>query len=155
AQKLNAEVGTKLAEGRRLQETDPDKAIALYEDTLKAIKASDIPETVARTMARRMEVAIELAKKDKIAFDAKMHDKAERAEVEKKRLRILEASNAKIARMKDLMDKAQAAYQKGEYAEAEALAKRAQEIDPNEVAPVILAFKARTERHFKAEMENK
>jgi type II secretory pathway component GspD/PulD (secretin) len=155
AQKLNAEVGTKLAEGRRLQETDPDKAIALYEDTLKAIKASDIPEAVARTMARRMEVAIELAKKDKIAFDAKMKDKNERAEIEKKRLRILEASNAKLARMKEVMDKAQAAYQKGDYAEAEALAKRAQEIDPNEVAPVILAFKARTERHFKTEMENK
>jgi type II secretory pathway component GspD/PulD (secretin) len=155
AQKLNAEVGTKLAEGRRLQETDPDKAIALYEDVLKAIKASDIPETVARTMARRMEVAIELAKKDKIAFDAKMKDKTERAELEKKRLRILEASNAKMARMKELMDKAQAAYQRGDLAEAEALAKRAQEIDPNEVAPVILAFKARTERHYKTEMENK
>ena len=28
AQKLNAEVGTKIAEARRLQETDPDKAIA-------------------------------------------------------------------------------------------------------------------------------
>ena len=155
AQKLNAEVGTKLAEGRRLQETDPDKAIALYENTLKAIKASDIPETVARTMARRMEVAIELAKKDKIAFDVKMKDKTERAEIERKRLRILEASNAKIARMKEMMDKGLAAYQKGEYAEAEAFAKRAQEIDPNEVAPVILGFKARTERHYTTEMENK
>ena len=84
AQKLNAEVGTKLAEGRRLQETDPDKAVALYEDTLKAIKASDIAEPLARTMARRMEVAIELARKDKIAFDAKMKDKTERAEIEAK-----------------------------------------------------------------------
>ena len=28
AQKLNAEVGTKIAEGRRFHETDPDKAIA-------------------------------------------------------------------------------------------------------------------------------
>ena len=106
-------------------------------------------------MARRMEVAIELAKKDKIVFDSKMKDKSQRAEIEKKRLRILEADNAKIARMKDMMDKAQAAYQKGEYAEAEAFALRAQEIDPNEVAPVILAFKANAERHWKVEMENK
>ena len=36
--------------------------------------------------------------------------------------------------MKELMDKAQAAYAKGKYVEAEAYAKRAQEIDPNEVA---------------------
>ena len=35
AQKLNAEVGTKIAEGRRLHETDPDKAIAIYEQTVR------------------------------------------------------------------------------------------------------------------------
>ena len=75
AQKLNAEVGTKIAEARRLQETDPDKAIALYEQTLKAVKAAELPEPLARTMVRRLEVAIELAKKDKVAFDAKMKDK--------------------------------------------------------------------------------
>ncbi len=155
AQRLNAEVGTKLAEGRRLQEIDPDKAIGLYEDTLKAIKASDINESVARTMTRRMEVAIELARKDKVLFTAKMQDKNERAEIEKKRLRIFEADAAKKARMKEMMDKAQTAFQKGEYAEAEAYALRAQEIDPNEVAPVILAFKAKAERRWKVEMENK
>ena len=76
AQKLNAEVGTKIAEARRLQETDPDKAIAIYEQTLKAVKAAGLsPEPVARTMVRRLEVAIELAKKDKVAFDVKMQDK--------------------------------------------------------------------------------
>ena len=41
--------------------------------------------------------------------------------------------------MKELMDKAQAAMADGKYVEAEAFAKRAQEIDPNEVAAVILA----------------
>ncbi len=35
AQKLNAEVGTKIGEGRRLHETDPDKALALYEQTTR------------------------------------------------------------------------------------------------------------------------
>ena len=40
AQKLNAEVGTKIGEGRRLHETDPDKAIALYEQTIQAVQAS-------------------------------------------------------------------------------------------------------------------
>ncbi len=39
--------------------------------------------------------------------------------------------------------------------EAEAFAKRAQEIDPNEVAPVILAFKAKTERRCKRDKENR
>ncbi|HMB08459.1 MAG TPA: hypothetical protein VKP69_32600, partial [Isosphaeraceae bacterium] len=91
AQKLNAEVGTMIAEARRLQETDPDKAIALYEQTLEVVKAAEIPETLARTMARRIEVNLELAKKEKIAFDAKMQDQATRAEIEQKRLRVLEA----------------------------------------------------------------
>ena len=87
-------------------------------------------------MVRRLEVAIELAKKDKVVFDAKMKDKKQREEIEQKRLRILEADNAKKARMKDMMDKAMAAYAEGKYVEAEAFAKRAMEIDPNEVAAV-------------------
>ena len=44
AQRLNAEVGTKIAEARRLQETDPEKAIAIYDQTLKAVKASGLPD---------------------------------------------------------------------------------------------------------------
>ena len=86
-------------------------------------------------MVRRLEVAIELAKKDKVAFDAKMKDKTYRAEIEQKRLRILEADKAKKARMKEMMDKATSRlWPKGEYDEAETFAKMAQEIDPNEVA---------------------
>jgi hypothetical protein len=48
-----------------------------------------------RPMVRRLEVAIELAKKDKVAFEVKMQDKKQRTEIEVKRLRILEADNAK------------------------------------------------------------
>ena len=97
AQKLNAEVGTKIAEARRLQETDPDKAIAIYEQTMKAVKASGLSPNLMRPMVRRLEVALELAKKDKVAFEVKMQDKKQRAEIELKRLRILEADKAKKA----------------------------------------------------------
>jgi len=157
AQKLNAEVGTKLAEGRRLQEVDPDKAIAIYESTLQAvkIKASELPEGAAKTMVRRLEVAIELAKKDKVAFDVKMKDENLRAEIENKRLRILEADKAKRDRMKDLMDRATTAMAENNYQEAEKLANMAHEVDPNEVAATILAWKARVQRHYKKDMENK
>ena len=106
AQKLNAEVGTKIAEGRRLHETDPDKAIAIYEKTVQAVQAAGLSPDLTRPMVRRLEVAIELAKKDKVAFEVKMQDKQLRAEIEMKRLRILEADKAKKVRMKDLMDKA-------------------------------------------------
>ena len=155
AQKLNAEVGTKIAEARRLQETDPDKAIAIYEQTMKAVKASGLSPSLMRPMVRRLEVALELAKKDKVAFEVKMQDKAQRAEIELKRLRILEADKAKKSRMKELMDKAQAAYAEGNYVQAEAFAKAASEVDPNEVAATMLAFKARLERRFKQDLETK
>ena len=95
AQKLNAEVGTKIAEGRRLHETDPDKAIAIYEKTVQAVQASGLSPDLTRPMVRRLEVAIEMATKDKVAFEAKMQDKKLRAEIEMKRLRILEADKAK------------------------------------------------------------
>ena len=155
AQKLNAEVGTKIAEARRLQETDPDKAIAIYEQTMKAVKASGLSPNLMRPMVRRLEVAVELAKKDKVAFEVKMQDKQQRAEIELKRLRILEADKAKKGRMKELMDKAQAAYAEGNYVDCEAYAKKAAEVDPNEVAATMLVFKARMERRYKQDLDTK
>jgi len=148
AQQLNAEVGTKVAEARRMMETDPDKAIALLGTTLASVKAADMPQAVARTMIRRLEVAIELDKKEKVAFDAKMLDKGARAEIEAKKLRILEADKAKKGSIKDLMEKAEKAQSEGNWAKAEEFARRAQEIDPNEIAPGLLAYKANLQRHY-------
>ena len=155
AQKLNAEVGTKIGEGRRLHETDPDKAIALYEQTVQAVQAAGLSPDLTRPMVRRLEVAIEIAKKDKVEYERKMADKQLRAEIETKRLRILEADKAKKARLKDLMDKATSAYAEGKYIECEAFAKRAMEVDPNELAASMLVFKAKTERRFKIDLQNK
>ena len=155
AQKLNAEVGTKIAEGRRLHETDPDKAIAIYQKAVQAVQASGLSPDLSRPMIRRLEVAIELATKDKVAFTAKMQDKQLRAEIELKRLRILEADGAKKRRMKDLMDKATSAYAEGKYDECETFAKRAMEVDPNELAASMLVYKAKTERRFKQDLQNK
>jgi hypothetical protein len=130
AQQLNAEVGTKVAEARQLLETDPEKAIALLQTTIESVRAAGLSETVSRTMVRRLEVAIELAKKDKVAFDAKMQDKRQRAEIEQKRLRILEAGKAKQERVKLLMEKAQAAMAEGKFAEAEGYARQARRSPP-------------------------
>ena len=155
AQQLNAEVGTKVAEARRLMETDPDKAIALLQTTLASVKAAEMPAAVARTMTRRLEVAIELSKKDKVGFDAKMLDKGAKADIELKKLRILEADKAKKAAIKDLMTKAEAAEANGDWAKAEELARRASEIDPEEIAAVMLTFKARTQRHYEVDQKNR
>ena len=155
AQKLNAEVGTKIGEGRRLHETDPDKALALYEQTTKAVQASGLPPELTRPMIRRLEVATEMAKKDKVEFERKMADKQLRAEIERKRLRILEADKAKKIRLGELMDKATSAMAVGNYVDAEAFAKRAMEIDPNELAASMLVFKAKMERRYKQDLENR
>ena len=42
---------------------------------MKAVKASGLSPNLMRPMVRRLEVALELAKKDKVAFEAKMQDK--------------------------------------------------------------------------------
>ncbi|MFM7317665.1 MAG: type II secretory pathway, component PulD [bacterium] len=154
AQKLNAEVGTKVAEARRYLETDPGKSITLLDETLKAVKAAEAPEAVKRTMVRRVEVAIELAKKEKADFDVKMADVNARADIERKRLRILEADKAKQGEVEALMKQASDAYTSGKLEEAEMFAKRAVEIDPNNLAATAMSWKARTERHFKRSMTN-
>ena len=155
AQQMNMEVGTKVAEARRLMETDPEKAIALLQMTLASVKAAEMPQTVARTMTRRLEVAIELAKKDKVGFDSKMLDKNAKAEVEIKKLRILEADKAKKGAIAELMAKAQDAQAKGDWAKAEELARRAGEVDPDAIGPQMLAFKANMQRHYETDKLNK
>ena len=106
-------------------------------------------------MIRRLEVATEMAKKDKVEFERKMQDKKLRAEIELKRLRILEADKAKKIRLGELMDKATTAMAVGKYVEAEAFAKRAMEIDPNELAASMLVYKAKMERRYKQDLENR
>jgi len=155
AQKLNAEVGAKIAEARRIQEVDPEKALAIYEQTLKAVKASEVAPNLQRPMVRRLEVAVELAKKDKVLFDEKMKEKGAREEIEVKRLRILEADKAKKARYKELFEKAQAAYSDEDFYKAEAYAKQAMEIDPTEVAAPMMVFKSKAERRYKQDKATK
>jgi type II secretory pathway component GspD/PulD (secretin) len=134
-------------------ETDPDKAIELLQKTLEAVKASDINPAAARTMTRRVEVAIELAKKDKLAFDAKMRDKDGRAEIEQKRLRILEADNAKKQQVAALMKKAKEAEAEGNYVLTEKYAKQAAAIDPTELSAIALAHVANVRRHYERDKE--
>ena len=148
AQQMNVEVGTKVAEARRMTETDPDKAIAMLETTLASVKAAGLPQTVARTNIRRVEVAIELAKKDKVEFDKKMLVKDEKTKIEQKKLAILEADKVKKEAIKDLMDKSTKAEAEGNYAKAEELARRAIEIDPNNIAATIMVTKANLQRHY-------
>ena len=155
AQKLNAEVGTKVAEARRLMETDPDKAITLLNSTLDAVKSAGMKESVTRTMSRRLEVAVELAKKDKSAFDVKMKDKAYRTEIEKKRLRILEADKAKGERIKDLMAKYEDAMAEGRFEEGEKFAGMAADIDPNNLAAIAGRTVARTRRYYEQDLRNR
>ena len=64
-----------------------------------------------------------------------------------------EAKKTKL--MKDLMDKATTAYAAGKYDECEALAKQAMEVDPDELAASMLVYKAKTERRFKADQQNR
>ena len=153
AQKLNAEVGTKIAEARRYHEVDPDKAIAIYEKTMQAVQGSGLPPELTRPMARRLEVALELARKDKAQYVVKMADKKQREEIEQKRLRILEADRAKKVRVKEFMDKATTAYAEAKYVECETYAKKAMEIDPSELAASMLAFKAKMERRYKTDVQ--
>jgi type II secretory pathway component GspD/PulD (secretin) len=153
AQQMNAEVGTKVAEARRLLETDPAQAIALLEKQKLAVQQAGLSEAVSRTMLRRLDVAVELARKDKVVFDEKMKDKAFREEIEHKRLRMIEFDKVKKAKFKEYMDKAQEAQARSDWLEAEKYAKLAAEIDPNEISATALATVARIQRHYKRDLQ--
>ncbi len=155
AQKLNAEVGTKVAEARRLMETDPEKAIALLLATVDQVKASGCKPAVVKNMTHRLELAVETARKDKAAFDNKMKEKGFRAEIERKRLRILEADKARKERMKDLMARAEEATAAGRYEDAEKFYGMAADLDPNEVAAIAGRTMSRIKRHYERDLRTK
>jgi type II secretory pathway component GspD/PulD (secretin)/tetratricopeptide (TPR) repeat protein len=148
AQRLNAEVGTKVAESRRLMEVEPDKAIALLEETKASVEAAGLSAPVSRTMLRRLEVAIELAKKDKLSVEAKLADKEANADAQRTKLRILEADTAKAKQVAEMMEKAMAAQNDGDYAAAEAWAERVIALDPNNVSATAMATVTRVKRHY-------
>lgn len=152
AQRMNAEVGAKLGEARRLLETDPDRSIAVLEATMTMVKSAQVDDLAKRTLARRVEVAIELAKKEKLSFDRKMQDKHARAEIEAKRLRIQEASKIKEQKYRELIEKATEAMAMGKYAEAEAFAKQAEIVDPNDETAPALVYKAKFTRRYKQDL---
>ncbi len=58
------------------------------------------------------------------------------------------ANDAKKAKLQVLWDKALTAYKEGKYIECEALARRAMELDPEELAHSMLAYKAKAERRL-------
>ena len=148
AQKLTAEVGTKVAESRRMMETDPDKALALLEQTRAGVAASGVAPAMVKTMTRRLDVALELARADKVKFDERMKEKGAKAEIEQKKLRILLADQEKKTQYKALIEKAQAAMGEGKFADAEGFARKAQTIDPNEVTSYAMVKVAQTRRHY-------
>jgi hypothetical protein len=55
---------------------------------------------------------------------------------------------------KELMNRAKSRYEKGRNFECEALAQRAVEVDPTDVAPPMLAEKARAQRQYKERKQN-
>ena len=65
------------------------------------------------------------------------------------RERMVEKTNSKKERFKELMDKATTAYARGKYDECEAHAKRAMDIDPDDADASVLVYKAKMERRWK------
>ncbi len=154
-QQLNAEIGIKMAESRRLMDTDPERAIVLLQQQIEAVKAAGLGTSLTSKTVRRLEIAIESARKDKVAFETKMRDKKFKEEIERKRFAILQADVAKKQQVKTFMERAEKAMSNGDYAEAEKFAERAQTIAPNEIAPGALAWKARVQRHYDVDLKTR
>ena len=152
-QQMNAEIGTKVAEARHLLEVDPAKAITVLESAKVQVQNAGLNPKMTQTMLRRLDVNIELAKKDKLVFDEKMKDKSYRDEIERKRLREIEAGEAKKVRVKEFMTKAMEADANGDYVNAEKYAGYAAEIDPNEISATALQTKARWKRHYERDLK--
>ncbi len=148
AQRMNTEVSSKVSEARRLMDSKPSEGITILEETKVAVTVAEIPEPVRRTLLQRVEVALELAERDREVFEAKMTDERARADAEREHLRILEARIAEADQINALMERAVQAQDDGDYAAAETFAKRVMVIDPNNATAAAMVTLMQTKRHY-------
>ena len=145
AQKLNAEVGTKIAEARRLSGDRPRQGHrASTSRPSRPSRRSGLPPELdpddgppprGRHRAGQ-EGQGRLRRQDD-------RTRSSASEIEHKRLRILEADKAKKARDEGPDGQGHGGLRRGQVRRGRDLRQAGQEIDPNEVAAAILAFKAR------------
>ena len=135
AQKLDAEVGKRQTEAMKLQEKDPERAVTILHEAQQLVKDSKLPESSQRALLSRIEITLARAEKftndHKSELDLDRQNAAVKADVDRDRelkLKMQQKISEQIDEFNRLKDEQR-------YAEAEIVARRLNEIAPDD--PVV------------------
>ena len=148
ARQLSQEVARRQYDARKMLEADPKRAHDLLKQTQKLVSEAELDPPAKQSLLARIDrgvVEVENYLKDhQFELDLVSQNNEVMREVERRKAQRLEIDDklkAKVEEFNKLL-------KEGRYAEAEVLAKRAAELDPKNVAVVIMNEKARFVREF-------
>jgi general secretion pathway protein D len=148
ARQLSQEVARRQYDARKMLEADPKRAHDMLKQTHKLVGEAQLDPPARQSLLARIDrsiVEVENYLKDhQFELDLVSQNNDVLREVERRKAQRLEIDDklkAKVEEFNKLL-------KEGRYAEAEVLAKRAAELDPKNVAVVIMNEKARFVREF-------
>jgi general secretion pathway protein D len=149
---LFAEAARRQADARRMLETDPRGSLELLRQTHRMVAESDLDAAMKNRMLTGIDRSIvdteKYLKDHQFELDLNAKNKEIKDQVDRRRQHRLEVDDElakKVEEFNRLMDERR-------FAEAELLAKRSQELDPDNVAVIVMVEKA---KFVRALMENK
>ncbi len=133
ARQISAEVAKRQSEAKRMHTQDPERAIEILNETQQLVKDSKLPDSAKRELLTRIDITLKSTEKFAKGHGADISLEKEnariRAEIDRERevaLKIKQQIAEGIAEYNKLVDEHR-------FAEAEIVARRIYELDPNDV----------------------
>ncbi len=147
-QQLIADTNNRIAVARQKLESDPEAAIAELQNALEAIRNSGLDEAATMPLVRRVEAAIRYVQREKERIELERVQQQAQLAAAEQRARELAAEAQRQKEVQQLIEQGQRLFDQGRFDEAQVMAERARELDPNNVAAHALYWKAKISRRL-------
>jgi general secretion pathway protein D len=147
-QQLVTETNHKVQAAKLLLQSNPPQAIRDLEAAQQAVRSSGLDASMTEPLARRLETAIRFASQEKQRSEVERVQDLSRGAAEATRKRQLAVDEHKRQEVYELVEKGNAAFNEARYEDAELAAKKALEIDRDNLAATALRYKARIEHQL-------
>jgi general secretion pathway protein D len=147
-QQLLVQTNEKIALARQKLDTNPDAAIAELQQLRDELRSSGLGEAAVEPLVRRVEIAIRYARREKERRDLEQIQQQAQQAAAEQRAREVAAETQRQKEIEQLIRQGEELFEQGRYDEAQVVAERARELDPNNVAAHALYWKAKISRRL-------
>jgi len=152
-QQLVGETNQKIQSAKNLLGSNPAQAINELELARERVRSSGLDDGMTAALVRRLDVAIRHANQEKQRVDFEHLQDQAREATKAQSERELSVGRQRNEELQQLVERGNALMKEGRYADADVIARRAMEIDPDNQAAIALGFKARIEEQNQIQRE--